>query len=47
MPAMFHCERKDDILTALRIADEFNLKAILAGASEAHMVAPKSSPLKQ
>jgi len=39
MPAMFHCERKDDILTALRIADEFNLKAILTGAAEAHMVA--------
>lgn len=39
MLAMFHCERKDDILTALRISDEFNLKAILAGASEAHMVA--------
>lgn len=39
MPAMFHAERKDDILTALRIADEFHLKAILTGAAEAHMVA--------
>jgi imidazolonepropionase-like amidohydrolase len=39
MPAMFHCERKDDILTALRIADEFNLKTILTGGAEAHMVA--------
>lgn len=36
MPVMFHCERQDDILTALRIADEFDLKAILTGAAEAH-----------
>ncbi|HCS48791.1 MAG TPA: hypothetical protein DIW61_11270 [Candidatus Aminicenantes bacterium] len=37
-PAMFHCERKDDILTALRIADEFSLKAIITGGSEASSV---------
>ncbi len=37
-PAMFHCERKDDILTALRLADEFGLKAIITGGSEAHSV---------
>jgi imidazolonepropionase-like amidohydrolase len=37
-PAMFHCERKDDILTALRIADEFSLKAVITGGSEAHAV---------
>lgn len=36
MPVMFHCERQDDILTALRIADEFNLKAVLTGAAEAY-----------
>jgi imidazolonepropionase-like amidohydrolase len=35
---MFHCERKDDILTALRIADEFSLKAIITGGSEASSV---------
>ncbi len=38
MPVMFHCERKDDILTALRIADEFNLKIVLTGAADAHKV---------
>jgi imidazolonepropionase-like amidohydrolase len=38
-PAMFHCERKDDILTALRLADEFGLKAVITGGSEAHSVA--------
>ncbi|MEW5900055.1 MAG: amidohydrolase family protein [Acidobacteriota bacterium] len=37
-PAMFHCERKDDILTALRIADEFGLKAVLTGGAEAYAV---------
>jgi imidazolonepropionase-like amidohydrolase len=38
MPVMIHCEREDDILTALRIADEFHLKIILTGAIEAHKV---------
>ena len=38
MPVMVHCERKDDILSALRIADEFNLKLILAGATDAYKV---------
>jgi len=36
MPAMVHCERLDDILTALRIADEFNLKIMLTGAADAY-----------
>jgi len=36
IPALFHCERKDDILTALRIADEFDLRIILAGATDAY-----------
>jgi imidazolonepropionase-like amidohydrolase len=39
MPVMIHADRKDDILTALRIADEFHLKIILTGAAEAHRVA--------
>ena len=39
MPVMIHCEREDDILTALRIADEFRLKVILTGAAQAHKVA--------
>ena len=38
-PAMFHCERSDDILIALRLADEFGLKAIITGGSEAHSAA--------
>lgn len=38
MPVMIHCERKDDILTALRIADEFKLKVILDGATDAYKV---------
>jgi imidazolonepropionase-like amidohydrolase len=36
MPVLIHCERKDDILTALRLADEFQLKIILDGAAEAY-----------
>lgn len=38
MPVLIHCERRDDILTALRIADEFKLKIILDGATDAHKV---------
>ncbi|MCP4727877.1 MAG: amidohydrolase family protein [bacterium] len=38
MPALIHCERRDDILTALRIADEFGLKIILDGATDAYKV---------
>jgi len=39
MPVLIHCERQDDIMTALRIADEFHLKIILSGAAEAFGVA--------
>jgi imidazolonepropionase-like amidohydrolase len=38
MPVIVHCERKDDILTAIRLADEFGLKIILDGATEAYRV---------
>ncbi len=37
-PVLVHCERRDDILTALRIADEFNLRLILDGATDAYKV---------
>jgi len=37
-PVIVHCERKDDILTALRLADEFGLKIILDGATDAYTV---------
>lgn len=39
MPVLIHCERQDDILTALRIVDEFKLKVILDGATDAYKVA--------
>jgi len=35
-PVLIHAERRDDILTALRIADEFNLRVILDGATDAY-----------
>lgn len=38
MPVMVHCEKKSDILSALRIADEFDLKLILTGATDAYKV---------
>jgi imidazolonepropionase-like amidohydrolase len=37
-PVLIHCERRDDILTALRIADEFQLKVILDGATDAYKI---------
>jgi imidazolonepropionase-like amidohydrolase len=37
-PVLVHCERRDDIQTALRIADEFNLQVILDGATDAYKV---------
>ncbi|HUM33723.1 MAG TPA: amidohydrolase family protein [Candidatus Saccharicenans sp.] len=36
MPVIIHAERKDDILTALRIADDFKLKIVLDGATDAY-----------
>ena len=36
MPVIVHCERLDDIWTALKIADEFNIKIILDGATAAY-----------
>jgi len=38
MPVLVHCERQDDILTTLRIADEFGIKLILDGATDAYKV---------
>lgn len=38
MPVLIHCERRDDILTALRVADEFKLRVILDGATDAYKV---------
>ncbi len=39
MPVMVHAEREDDIRTALRIADEFKLRIILDGATDAYRLA--------
>jgi len=36
--ALVHAHRADDILTALRIADEFDLDIVLAGAAEAWLI---------
>ena len=37
--AHFHAHRADDIFTALRIAGEFGLKAVIIHGTEAHLVA--------
>ncbi len=38
IPMLITAERAQDIMTAIRIAKEFNIKIILDGAAEAHMV---------
>lgn len=37
--AHFHCHRADDIFTAVRIAEEFNLDYILIHCTEGHLIA--------
>ncbi len=39
LPAHFHCHRRDDIFTAIRIAEEFELDYVLVHATEGYMVA--------
>ncbi len=39
IPVIAMANRKDDILSAIRVAEEFNLKLILLSGSEAYMVA--------
>jgi imidazolonepropionase-like amidohydrolase len=39
LPAIFRAERADDILTALRLAREFELRPLLAGVTEGYLVA--------
>jgi imidazolonepropionase-like amidohydrolase len=41
MTAFFECHRADDIMTALRLIDEFSLKAVLVGASDGFKLAPE------
>ncbi|MGH2351907.1 MAG: amidohydrolase [Chloroflexota bacterium] len=38
IPLLAHCHRADDILTALRIADEFQIDIVLEHATEAHRI---------
>ncbi|MEW6623662.1 MAG: amidohydrolase [Bacillota bacterium] len=39
LPVRAHAHRTDDILTAVRIADEFKLKLVIEHGTEAHLVA--------
>lgn len=39
IPARIHCHRKDDILTAIRIAEEFNFKLVLDHGTESYKIA--------
>ena len=39
LPAFIECYRADDIMTALRIVDEFKLRAVLIGCAEGYRVA--------
>jgi imidazolonepropionase-like amidohydrolase len=41
MPVIFSCHRQDDIITALRLAKEFDLEAILLHATAAWQVLPQ------
>ncbi|MDR1564138.1 MAG: amidohydrolase family protein [Oscillospiraceae bacterium] len=38
-PVHIHCHRRDDILTAIRIAEEFGLDYVLVHATEGYMIA--------
>ena len=46
VPAIFGAHRADDLLTALRLADEFGLEARLALATEAYLIADALSAAK-
>jgi imidazolonepropionase-like amidohydrolase len=39
LKAHFHCHRADDIMTAVRIAEEFELEYVLVHCTEGHVVA--------
>lgn len=39
LKAHIHCHRADDILTALRLCDEFSLKPLLIHCTEGHLIA--------
>jgi len=39
LPVHAHCHRADDIVTAIRVAEEFNLRLVLIHATEGHRIA--------
>jgi imidazolonepropionase-like amidohydrolase len=41
IPVAFHADRLDDIETALRLADEFGLRAVLIGGADAYKIADR------
>lgn len=41
LPLLVHAHRADDLLTAVRLAEEYSLKIVLVGAAEAWLVAPE------
>lgn len=48
LKAHFHCHRADDIFTAIRLSEEFNLDYVLIHASEGHLIAdelPKNTQI--
>lgn len=46
MPLLVNAQRAHDILTALRVAKEFEVNLVLDGASEAHLVIPQLAEAK-
>ncbi len=44
--AFFHAHRADDIFTAIRLSEEFNLDYVLVHATEAYKVAQQLKPIK-
>jgi imidazolonepropionase-like amidohydrolase len=46
VPVYFSAHRADDLMTALRLADEFKLKPVLGLATEGYLIADKIAALK-
>jgi imidazolonepropionase-like amidohydrolase len=46
VPVIFSAHRADDLMTALRLADEFKLKPVLSLATEGYLIADKIAALK-
>jgi imidazolonepropionase-like amidohydrolase len=46
VPVIFSAHRADDLMTALRLADEFKLKPVLSLATEGYLIADRIAALK-